>query len=109
MYSKIMKTASKPIGCVRAATDIIGDKWTPQLLRFFANEDTVRFCQLQELVGNINPRTLSARLSRLEEQGIIARIHGDSSRCAYQLTDRGNALLPIVRDMQAWSDQYANC
>lgn len=109
MYSKAMKAATEPIGCVRAATDVIGDKWTPQLLRFFANEETVRFCQLQDLVGNINPRTLSARLVRLEEQGIIAKIHGDSSRCAYQLTERGQALVPIVRDMQRWSDEYANC
>jgi len=64
-----MNSATKEIGCVKAATEILGDKWTPQLLRFFLNNEVVRFCQLQDLVGGINPRTLSARLSSLEEQG----------------------------------------
>jgi len=104
-----MTTATKQIGCVKAATEILGDKWTPQLLRFFANEEVVRFCQLQDLVGNINPRTLSARLTSLEENGIITKRFNDTSRCAYTLTNKGKELLPIVRDMNAWSDRYENC
>ena len=97
------------IGCVKAATDILGDKWTPQLLRFFANEKTVRFCQLQDLVGGINPRTLSARLQSLEEKGIITRNPTSSeSRCEYQLTDLGETLLPIIRDMEQWGRVYTN-
>ncbi len=102
-----MTTTRESIGCVRAATDIIGDKWTPQLLRFFANEEIVRFCQLQDLVGGINPRTLSARLVHLETHGIIEKLHAESSRCEYRLTKKGTDLLPIVRDMQRWSDHYA--
>lgn len=96
------------IGCVKAATDILGDKWTPQLLRFFANEKVVRFCQLQDLVGGINPRTLSARLQSLEEKGIITRTPTSSeSRCEYQLTPLGETLLPIIRDMEQWGQAYA--
>jgi DNA-binding HxlR family transcriptional regulator len=102
-----MKTAEKSIGCVKAATDILGDKWTPQLLRFFANESSVRFCQLQELVGGINPRTLSARLTHLEEYGIIEKTPTSSAaRCEYRLTSKGEALLPIIRDMEAWSARF---
>lgn len=98
----------KSIGCVKAATDILGDKWTPQLLRFFANEKVVRFCQLQDLVGGINPRTLSARLQSLEEKGIITRNPTSSeSRCEYQLTTLGETLLPIIRDMEQWGQTYA--
>ena len=98
----------QPVGCLKAACDVIGDKWTPQLLRFFANEQTVRFCQLQDLVGQINPRTLSARLIQLEQQGIIIKTATSSQkRCEYSLTTKGEALLPILRDMEAWSDRYA--
>lgn len=101
-------TTVTTIGCVKAATEIIGDKWTPQLLRFFVNEEVVRFCQLQDLVGGINPRTLSARLLSLEEHDIIHKItHDDTSRCEYTLTEKGKELLPILRDMQAWSEKYA--
>lgn len=98
---------SPPVGCVKAATDILGDKWTPQLLRFFINEKTVRFCQLQDLVGSINPRTLSARLVQLEKEGIIEK-HSTTSerRCEYSLTKKGEALLPILKDMHNWSAIY---
>ena len=53
-----MTETTAQIGCIGAATAILGDKWTPHLLRAFLNEDTVRFCQLQDLVEGINPRTL---------------------------------------------------
>jgi len=104
-----MTTVTANIGCVKAATEILGDKWTPQLLRFFINEEVVRFCQLQDLVGGINPRTLSARLLSLEEHGIIRKItHDDTTRCDYNLTEKGRALLPILRDMEIWSETYAS-
>ena len=100
-----MTTAT--IGCVKAATEILGDKWTPQLLRFFVNEEVVRFCQLQDLVGGINPRTLSARLASLEENDIITKLATTTpSRCEYTLTQKGKDLLPVLQSMQAWSDKY---
>ncbi|MEO6110004.1 MAG: helix-turn-helix domain-containing protein [Candidatus Saccharimonadales bacterium] len=100
--------STENIGCVKAATKIVGDKWTPQLLRFFINEQTVRFCQIQDLVEGINPRTLSARLDSLESEGIIIKSATTSeSRCEYSLTKKGRDLMPILKDMQVWSDQYA--
>lgn len=96
------------IGCVKAATKILGDKWTPQLLRFFINEESVRFCQIQDLVEGINPRTLSARLDHLEAEGIITKNATTSdSRCEYRLTTKGRDLMPVLKDMQAWSDRYS--
>src|SRR3989344_588402 len=103
MYSNGMQQVTQ-IGCVKAATEILGDKWTPQLLRFFINAEVVRFCQLQDMVGGINPRTLSARLSHLEDHGIIQKLISDqSSRCEYILTEKGKAFLPIIKSMEQWS------
>lgn len=102
-----MSELARKIGCIEAATSILGDKWTPHLLRFFANEEVVRFCQLQELADGINPRTLSARLSSLENNGIILKIHTTSAaRCEYRLTEKGQALLPIIQQMDTWSERY---
>jgi DNA-binding HxlR family transcriptional regulator len=102
-----MKTVEQTIGCVDSATEILGNKWTPLLLRFFLNERAVRFCQLQESVGGINPRTLCARLEQLENEGIIVKESiGDTSRCTYRLTKKGEDLMPILQSMQAWSSQY---
>ena len=102
-----MTSHAQQIGCVKAATEILGDKWTPQLLRFFINNEVVRFCQLQDLVGGINPRTLSARLAALEEQGIINKLSTNSARCEYILTEKGKDLLPVLRSMEAWSTYYS--
>lgn len=100
--------ATETIGCVKAATKILGDKWTPQLLRFFLNEETVRFCQVQDFVEGINPRTLSARLDSLEKEDIIEKVTApDKARCEYRLTPKGRELAPILRDMQLWSDRYS--
>ena len=95
------------IGTVDAATDVLGDKWTPRLLRFFAEEPAVRFCQLQDLTGEINPRTLSARLVMLEEAGIIVKRPTSASRCEYELTEKGRDLMPILTKMHDWSTKYA--
>lgn len=100
--------SNETIGCVKAATRILGDKWTPQLLRFFVNEEKVRFCQIQDLVEGINPRTLSARLDALEKEGIIKKITApEKSRCEYKLTQKGLELTPILRDMEHWSKKHA--
>jgi DNA-binding HxlR family transcriptional regulator len=108
MYSVGIMTAVKnEVGCVKAATEVLGDKWTPQLLRFFINEDSVRFCQLQDLATGINPRTLSARLDHLETEGIISKAATTAARCEYSLTDKGRDLMPIIIDMESWSTKYA--
>lgn len=109
MYSiKHMTALTTQVGCVKAATEILGDKWTPQLLRYFINNEVVRFCQLQDMVGGINPRTLSARLVELEQHGIINKLQYDaSSRCEYVLSNKGKDLLPILKDMETWSAKYA--
>jgi len=102
-----MKAGSPTIGCVDSATEIIGNKWTPLLLRYFLNEKTVRFCQLQDMVGGINPRTLCAKLETLEHAGIITKKSiGDSGRCTYTLTSKGEDLLPVLNSMQQWSSKY---
>jgi DNA-binding HxlR family transcriptional regulator len=96
-------------GHIKETTKILGDKWTPLLLHCFISNEIVRFCQIQNLVGGINPRTLSARLVSLEEQGIIQKLpQHKSSRCDYTLTSKGRALMPILRGMEDWSKTYSS-
>ena len=99
---------AEQIGCVKEATRILGDKWTPLLLRFFINNESLRFCQVQDMVEGINPRTLSARLDNLEKEGIILKVTSpEKARCEYRLTNKGRELLPVLRDMEAWSHRFA--
>lgn len=101
-----MQTTVKEIGCVKAATQILGDKWSPQILRFINNGTSMRFCRIQDLAEGINPRTLSARLDSLEKNGIIKKNPTTSSRCEYCLTKKGYDLIPILNEMKIWGEKY---
>ncbi|WP_319562420.1 helix-turn-helix domain-containing protein [Marispirochaeta sp.] len=68
----------------------------------------LRFCQLQDSAGGVNPRTLSQRLSMLESEGIVAKQVFDerSLHTEYRLTPKGIDVLPIIRSMREWSAKY---
>ncbi|HEX4662107.1 MAG TPA: helix-turn-helix domain-containing protein [Candidatus Saccharimonadales bacterium] len=100
---------SPPTDCtaVTAAVAILGDKWTPLLIRALS-EQPMGFCQLQQAVGGINPRTLSARLTRLECSSIIDKHATEQSlHPEYSLSVKGKALLPILGAMADWSQTYS--
>lgn len=102
-------TAIKPIettdGCVKAAADILGQKWTALILRDLA-ACPQRFCGLEKSVGNINPRTLTQRLEQLEKSGIIKK-QAATSRSEYTLTAKGQALIPVLEAMAKWGSKYS--
>lgn len=95
-------------GCVEAATNILGDKWTPRILRAMTQKEAIRFGELQDLTGGVNPRTLSARLCALELEGIITKATYAEvpPRSEYTLTQKGIDLLPILRSMAEWGEKY---
>jgi len=97
-------TTSSPLetrtGCVQAAMDIIGQKWTALILRDLA-ADSRRFAELERSIEGLNPRTLSQRLDALKEHDIIADC--DSG---YELTPKGRDLIPVLAAMAAWGDKY---
>ena len=54
------------------------------------------------------PNTLSARLKLLEAQGVIAtRLYEQHPpRYEYYLTDKGKALVPVLKALYAWGERY---
>jgi DNA-binding HxlR family transcriptional regulator len=95
------------VGCIAAAMEIIGNKWTALILRDLAGGPK-RFCLLEQSVGSINPRTLSKRLDDLEAHGIITRqsFAEVPPRTEYTLTPKGKDLLPILQQMATWGNKY---
>lgn len=100
-------TLEPRIGCIAAAMDIIGSKWTALILRDLASGPK-RFSELEKSIG-CNPRTLSQRLDDLEKHGIITREQGcnDSLRSEYSLSTKGKDLVPVLKQMAAWGEKYA--
>jgi DNA-binding HxlR family transcriptional regulator len=95
------------VGCIAAAMEIIGNKWTALILRDLAGGPR-RFGELEKSVGSINPRTLSQRLDDLEQQAIITKnaCIASPSRPEYCLTQKGRDLIPVLEQMAAWGTKY---
>ena len=92
--------------------DIVCGKWTLLLVRELS-EGTSRFCELERSLTGISPRTLSLRLRGLEEEGIVERhtFPEVPPRVEYALTEKGEALLPIIEGMREYGEQWlgASC
>jgi len=94
-------------GCIAAAMEVIGSKWTALILRDLANGPK-RFSELEKSVGTINPRTLSQRLDDLEQHAIVTKKSYAEvpPRIEYALTSKGEDLVPVLKAMSAWGDKY---
>ena len=94
--------------CAVACTaDIIGSKWTAVIVHDLS-EGPRRFSELERSCRGISPRTLSERLRLLEREGLVARQSGDPAarRTSYELTDKGEALLPIIEEMRKFGHEW---
>jgi DNA-binding HxlR family transcriptional regulator len=90
------------IGCPVAKTaEIIGNRWTPLILRDLELGER-RFSELARSLRGISPKTLSERLKRLEESGVIERrcFAEVPPRVEYSLTEKGHALIPVIDCMR---------
>src|SRR3954469_7346636 len=92
---------------VASAAEIITTKWTPLIVHDLS-EGPRRFMQLEHACPGISPRTLSERLDMLEHEGILARRSYPESppRVEYELTEKGRALLPIIREMRKFGRNW---
>jgi DNA-binding HxlR family transcriptional regulator len=102
-----LSTLEPKTGCLEAALAVIGNKWTALILHDLSS-GSKRFCEIERQSGGINPRTLSQRLDDLEQHGIIEkqRLTDCPTRSCYQLTKKGQDLLPVLEKMSAWGKKY---
>ena len=105
----ITEAVEPSVGCIAGAMQIIGSKWTALILRDLFSGPK-RFCELERSVGTINPRTLSQRLDDLEAHGIITRACFSEvpPRIEYTLTQKGEDLLPILKQMATWGSKHSH-
>ena len=103
-----MMDTTESYGCPVARTaQIIGNKWTPLILRDLAHGQR-RFSELERSLHGISPKTLSERLKRLEEAEVIERhcFAEVPPRVEYILTEKGHALLPVIDCMREFGRQW---
>jgi DNA-binding HxlR family transcriptional regulator len=95
---------------VAACAEIIGAKWTALLVHDLS-EGPRRFSELERSCIGISPRTLAERLRALETEGIVERHSYPESppRVEYELTAKGDSLLPIIDAMREFGHEWLHC
>lgn len=90
-----------PVSC---ALDVIGDKWTLLIIRdlFFGK---TRYKEFQGSKEGIPTNMLADRLRQLEATGLISKTPYQVRplRYAYQLTETGWSLGPVLEALAAWA------
>jgi DNA-binding HxlR family transcriptional regulator len=97
------------LDCPLARTlDIIGERWSVLILRDLFLQGARKFQDFENSLSGISPNTLSARLKRLEEAGIIERrfYAEHPPRAEYVLTTKGRELGPVMKALRAWGERH---
>ncbi|HWD02584.1 MAG TPA: helix-turn-helix domain-containing protein [Amycolatopsis sp.] len=92
---------------IARAVDVLGEPWTLLILRN-AMTGTARFDDFRTELG-IADNVLSARLAKLTETGLLARVpyrDGGRTRHEYRLTRAGADAVPVLLTLAAWGDEH---
>src|SRR3954454_20954791 len=91
---------------IARATDVLGDWWTPLVLRE-AFYGVRRFDDFVDNLG-IGRNILTERLKRLTDEGILAKVAYQQrpARYEYRLTDKGRALFGVIAALHRWGNDW---
>lgn len=97
-----MKDGNETNKGMAEAVRLIGDGWT-LLILWSALEGVTRFDAFQQRLG-LARNILSNRLSRMVDSGLMEKtpVQPGARRLEYRLTGDGEALRPILGDLDAW-------
>ena len=109
MPKKLPRSVAKRSPCaVATALDLVGDRWTLLIIRdigFFARHHNKDFPQgVESIPSNI----LASRLKMMLEIGLIQSFpyQNNPLRYEYFLTESGQGLLPVVKEMAKWVEVH---
>lgn len=87
---------------------ILDGKWTILIFRDLLANKVVRFNQLRRSLGSISPKTLTERLTELEDQGLVSRkVYAEvPPRVEYSLTEKGKGLSAVFDSMAKFGDKW---
>jgi DNA-binding HxlR family transcriptional regulator len=94
-----------PCGIARAL-DVVGDRWALLVVRELVLGPK-RFTDLRAHLPGIATDVLSQRLRQLEQAGIVrpTTLPSPASGSAYELTDRGHELEPVLHALGRWGSR----
>ena len=93
---------------IKDVLDIIGGKWAMPII-YNLSKGKLRFKEIERTIEGINTRMLVKELKNLEANGIITRKVFASVPPAveYKLTLKGEKLLPSIKSLHQWGQEFA--
>ena len=89
--------------------DIFNDRLKLMIV-WYLSSNTLRFKELTTLLAPITNKTLTAKLKELENLGLLTKtVYAEvPPKVEYALSSQGAALKPVIDEILAWSQGYAN-
>lgn len=87
---------------------MIGGKWKLRIIYLLAFHEILRYGELKRLLSSITHKMLSTQLKELEKDGLICRKEYQQipPKVEYSLTQMGQDLKPVVKEIHNWILQY---
>src|SRR5690606_9443979 len=88
------------------ASQIIGGQWALAICCYLS-EGKLRFGELKKCIPNITERMLTLQLRKMEANKIVKRtVYAEvPPRVEYELTEIGQKLTPIMKQLEEWGRQ----
>jgi DNA-binding HxlR family transcriptional regulator len=91
----------------RQLLDTLSSKWVTLVVSALA-DGPQRYSELARTIAGVSQKMLTQTLRSLERDGLVRRQITPSVpvRVDYELTPLGKTLLPLVREIKAWSEAH---
>lgn len=91
-------------GAVARGCELLGKRWTPQLLVLLL-QGPARFSELAAGVPGLSRRVMSERLRELQEVRLVERLvdPGPPITSTYRLTSEGEQLRALIDELCKWA------
>ena len=99
---------SQKVCSIKDVLAVIGGKWAMPII-YNLSKGKLRFKEIERTIEGINTRMLVKELKNLEANGIITRevFATVPPTVEYALTKKGDKLLPSIKSLHQWGQEYA--
>ena len=84
------------------ALEVVGDRWTLLVVRELMSRGPLRYSEIQDGLPGIATNLLANRLRELETSGVISKQKSRGDVQHFALTERGEALRPVLAELGSW-------
>lgn len=108
MSDKKIKYRGKSYNCnIELCLDLIGGKWKALVL-FHLIKSAIRSGDLKRMLPGISDKMFTQTVRQLEEDELLNRevFPVVPPKVEYSLSERGKTLIPVLKKMCAWGDEF---